>query len=147
MTAYTTAAPFSIPFFGVGTGGVPQIGLNYNASTRAIELHSWNGATYDVIQTHIAITNTAVKWDITIDDYATAGCRVRVWYAYVNSADPQPYLMFDETGSYGNSANLDEIILCTPYYAADRLAFDEVVIHEDPTLRMRIATGTPNAAG
>lgn len=153
--AWSYPATSEAPFLGYASSGQRQVALQVNPADGKIKLVSWNGASYDTIATYATVLQDgiSVRFDFAIADYGTANCRVRVWARYIvsypgNSYNP-PFLMFDETGDYGSTSDLDSLIVTCiwPDVTNWHSPFEEVVVHEDLTLRLRLATLTPNAAG
>jgi hypothetical protein len=150
-----TRALDEVPFLAFTSSGQREVGIKVDSATSKLLLVSWNGATYDTIDTYSSVLSPSVpiRFDFAVNDYGTANCRLRVWARYIMRGSPYsyydiPFPVFDKTGDYGDSADLDGIVLTSiwPSEGGYAINLDEVVVHEDLTLRMRLVTLTPNGA-
>jgi hypothetical protein len=142
----------SLPFFFFTSGGTNVLALQTTVTTAVIKLVKWNGASFDVLATGAApATNTAIRFDVYVENYGAGDTteRCRVWLRYPLSAAPA-VLWIDYQGDLTSPGitSLDGALL-TPVAAtaASTAGLSEIVIADEPTLRMAVPPIYPNGAG
>lgn len=158
ITAWTGAPVWTrgtITFFGFTSGGTPVLGLQTTVTTGIVNLVSWNGASWDVLAAGSKpADSTSARFDIFLENYGAGDAteRVRVWVRYPMGAAP-PFLMIDFSGDCTSPAVTDvdgtfqtSVVPVTGTSAPER-AVSQLIVADEPTLRLGLVTLYPNAAG
>jgi len=153
--AGTSSSPWTqnnLPFFIFASSGSGCLALATTTTTGEIKLVRWTGAAYTTIATGaVPSTNTAIRFDVYVENYGAGDAteRCRVWLRYPLAATP-PVLWIDYSGDLTSPAITDlDAAWITPVAAttASTAGISEVIICDEPTLRMGVVPIYPNAAG
>lgn len=140
----------SPPFFGFTKSRTFVLGVQTTETDGYIRLVKWNGSSYTTLATGSKPSATGCRFDIFVENYGVSA-HVRVWLTYLNGSAPT-MLWIDYTGDVASPGvtNLDGLWATTVnpnYLGIWYSAISEVIAADELTLRMRLRTISPSAAG